>query len=229
MLLTASAARADLPEETFYQTREEISDEALRDVIGIVFLKSIEAPESQLTGDLSLYAPEGDGFRSDGTIPVTELRAVSGWDWDLQSVRKFPVVEQRGDYLHVVIDVQKNERAWLRQLEELEKGYLVEFLSFDSQQWSGDGIELYFLAPQAQTRLYGAPRLEARSHPLSPARPPRRQGALVHDVRIMGMHGNFVQLGEWTDIEDPLAPVGWVPLTDENGLLIIWPVYAPGC
>jgi hypothetical protein len=229
MLLTASAARADLPHETFYLTREEISDEALRGVIGIAFLKSLVGPEAQLTGDLSLHAPNGDGFTPDGTIPMTDLRAISGWDWDLQAVRKFPVVDQRGDYLHVVIDVQKNERAWVSQVGAPDQGYSVEFVPLDSKEWAWSGIELYFLAPQAQSRMYGAPRLEARSHPLSPSHPPRRQGAVVKDLRIIRTHGNFVQVGELIDLDQPLAPVGWVPLTDEHGLLLIWPVYAPMC
>jgi len=38
-----------------------------------------------------------------------------------------------------------------------------------------------------------------------------------------------VQVGELIDLGEELAPVGWVPLTDENGVLLIWPVYAPMC
>jgi hypothetical protein len=229
VLLAASSARADMPNETFYLTREEISDDSLRGVIGIFFLKSQVGPEERLTGHLPLQALEAEGFRPDGTIAVEELRPVSGWDWDLQSVRKFPVVEQRDGHLLVVIDVQKNERAWVSPAQASEHGFLVEYLPLDAPEWAWSGIELYFLAPQAETRLYGAPRLEARSHLLSPLRPPRRQGAVVNDLRIMGANGNFLRVGELLSLDEPLAPVGWVPLTDETGKLLVWPVVAPMC
>jgi hypothetical protein len=38
-----------------------------------------------------------------------------------------------------------------------------------------------------------------------------------------------VQVGELIDLDQELAPVGWVPLYDEEGVLLIWPVYAPMC
>ena len=239
LLITASPARADLPHESQYLTRVEIPDESLRGVIGIAFIAVFTGPEQLVhgqpvsvrgfEGQLPVFVPSGDGFVPDGTLSLHALRPISGWDYSSESMRKFPTVEQRGEYIHVVIDAPTNERAWLRVSQGDGKEPRVAFTSFASPEWSWSGIELYDLTPRAETRLYGAPRLEARSHPLSPSRPPRRQGTVVSDLRIIKMHGNFVQVGELLDLEQEPAPVGWVPMTDEYGVLLIWPVYAPMC
>jgi hypothetical protein len=227
-LLAALPARADLPTETIYLSRAEISDEALRNVIGIAFISAMTGPEQEPTGELPSFRPEGEVFEPNGTLLLKDLRALSGWDYDLQSLRKFPVVERRGHYLHVVVDVRTNARAWISEVQGSNEGPDVEFLSFDSKQWKWSGVELYHLAPQGQSRLYLAPRLDARSHPLSPDYPPRRDGEFV-DPRIIQMRGNFLQLGAMIDLDQPLEPLGWLPISDENGLLLIWPVYAPLC
>jgi len=240
LLLTASSARADLPHEAMYLTRAEIPDESLRGVIGIAFVSVYTGPESLLAGQeapqargfegqLPLFVPSGDGFSPDGTLFLETMRPISGWDYDYTALRKFPAVEQRGEYVRVVIDAQTNERAWLHLSPSNGKEPGVEFMAFSSPDWSWSGIELYDLTPRAETRLYNAPRTEARWHPLSPSRPPRRQGEVVHDLRIIKTHGNFVQVGEMTELYQDLAPVGWVPLSDEEGVLLIWPVYAPMC
>jgi hypothetical protein len=228
VLLTALPARADLPHETIYLSRAEISDEALRHVIGIVFISSMTGPDEQPSGEVPSFRPEGDAFEPDGPLVLKDLRALSGWEYDVQSLRKFPVVERRGHYLLVVIDVHTNERAWISEVQEADEGPDVEFLAFDAKQWEWSGIEFYHLAPQGQSRLYTAPRLEARSHPLSPDYPLRRNGESV-DARIIKMRGNFLQLGAMIDLDRPLEPLGWLPITDENGLLLIWPVFAPMC
>ncbi|MDY7230846.1 hypothetical protein [Hyalangium rubrum] len=229
VLLTASSARADAPNETFYQSREEISDESLRNIIGIAFISSMTGPDQQPTGDVPLFVAKGEGFEPDGESALKELGPVSGWDYDLQSLRKFPVLEKRGDYLHVVIDVRTNERAWVHLGEEFGEDPRVEFRSFDSKEWAWMGVELFFLSPEGKTRLFGAPRPESRAHPLSPLQPARRNGEVVYEPRILSTHGNFLQLGELISLDDPLAPIGWVPISDENGLLLIWPVFAPMC
>jgi hypothetical protein len=229
VLLAASPARADLPSETIYLSRAEISDESLRGVIGIAFISSMTGPDQQLSGEIPHFQPDGEDFEQEGTLPLKDLRAISGWDYDLQSLRKFPVVERRGHYLHVVVDVRTNERAWISDIQEAETGPEVEYLGFDSKQWEYQGIELYHFAPKAQTRLYTAPRADARFHPLSPDYPPRRKGEYAQDVRIIKTKGNFIQIGDTLSLDQPLEPLGWLPISDENGLLLIWPMYAPMC
>ena len=228
ILLTALPASADLPSEAIYWSRAEISDEALRNVIGIASISAMTGPKEEPRGEVPSFRPAGEAFEPDSKLLLRELGPLSGWDYDLQSLRKFPVVERRGHYLHVVVDVRTNERAWIREGQEASEGPSVEFLSFDSKKWRWSGVELYRLAPRGQSRLYLAPRLDARSHPLSQDYPPRRNGELV-DARILQMRGNFLQIGAMIDLDQPLAPLGWLPISDENGLLIIWPVYAPMC
>ncbi|HLM43897.1 MAG TPA: hypothetical protein VK458_08515 [Myxococcaceae bacterium] len=240
LLLTATSARADLPSESLYLSRSEIPDESLRGVIGIAFISVYTGPDPMLEvqdptpvrgfdGELSVFVPSGDGFTPDGKISLTTMRPISGWDYAYTALRKFPVIEQRGNYVHVVIDAQTNERAWLQMHREHGTGPEVNFTAFTSGEWSWSGIEVYDLTPGGETRLYGAPRSEARWHPLSRSRPARREGEVVDDLRIMKVHGNFVQVGELINLDEELDPVGWVPLTDENGVLLIWPVYAPMC
>jgi hypothetical protein len=242
LLLTASPARADLPHESMYLTRSEIPDESLRGVIGIASVSVFTGPEQVLDGqqflpirgfegELPVFVPGEDGFTPGGTRPLSAMRPISGWDYGLTALRKFPAVEQRGAYVHVVIDARTNERAWLRLNKDNGNGKKPEvgFTSFASREWAWSGIDVHVLAPRSETRLYGAPRPEARWHLLSPSQPARREGAVVGDLRIIKTHGNFMQVGELIDLDQELAPVGWVPISDENGVLLIWPVYAPMC
>lgn len=229
VLLAAAPARADLPSETIYLSRAEISDESLRGVIGVAFITSMTGSDQQPSGDLPYFQPDGESFTQEGLMAMSGLRAISGWDYDLQSLRKFPVVERRGHYLHVVIDARTNERAWISEVQEAETGPEVEYLAFDSRKWEYHGVELYHFAPKAQTRLYTAPRADARFHPLSPDFPPRRKGEFAQDVRIIKTQGNFIQIGDTLDLEQPLEPLGWIPISNEDGLLLIWPMFAPMC
>ncbi len=229
VLLAALPARADLPHETFYLTREEISDEALRGVIGIASIHVMVEPGKRPAGKLPLFTLSRGDFEPDGALALAELRAISGWDWAFESLRKVPVLERQGEHLRVVIDARTNEQAWIRQAEVSPQGPGVEFLSFDDPDWEWSGVELFFLAPEGRTRLYGAARPSARSYPLSVDFPARKHGQPVYDLRILRVHGDFIQLGELINLEEPLDPVGWVPLVDETGLLLVWPVYAPMC
>ncbi|MCY1083609.1 hypothetical protein [Archangium lansingense] len=240
LLLTASPARADLPHESMYLTRSEIPDESLRGVIGIGFVSVFTGLEQVLDGqeplpirgfdgEIPVFVPGEDGFTPDGTRSLSAARPISGWDYDFTALRKFPAVEQRGDYVHVVINARTNERAWLRLNKDNGKKPQVGFTTFASREWAWSGIDVHHLAPKSETRLYGAPRPEARWHSLSPSRPARREGAVVGDLRIIKTHGNFMQVGELINLDEELAPVGWVPINDENGVLLIWPVYAPMC
>ncbi|HYI02517.1 hypothetical protein [Hyalangium sp.] len=228
VLLPSSPARADLPSETIYLSRAEISDEALRGVIGIAFIRSMTGSDQLPSGEIPCFLPDGDAFEPDGTLVLKDLRAISGWDYDLQSLRKFPVVARRGHHLQVVIDARTNERAWISEIQEDDEGPEVDFLPFDAKQFEWSGIELYHLAPKGQSRLYVAPRPDARFHSLSPDYPPRWNGEFV-EVRIVKARGNFMLLGALVNLDTPLEPLGWVPITDENGLLLVWPMYAAMC
>ncbi|WP_224240851.1 hypothetical protein [Hyalangium gracile] len=227
LLLTALPARADLPIETIYLSRAEISDESLRGVIGIAVIQSMRGEDQQPGGELPRFLPDGESFKQDGAVVLKELVAISGSDYDV-SVRKLPVVERRGHYVHVVINARTNERAWLSEIQEDGEGPELHFLSFDSKEWEWSGVELYHFAPKGESRLYLAPKSDARSYRLSPDYPPRINGEYA-DQRIIKARGNFLQLGAWVSMDEPLAPLGWVPISDENGLLLIWPVYAPMC
>jgi hypothetical protein len=227
LLLTASSARADMATEVLYVTRAEISEEALRGVIGIAFIHTDLGADGRPSGEVPRYRPSGDGFEPAGTLAVKELGALSGWDYET-ALRKFPVVEQRWPYLHVVIDVRTNERAWLRAFGASHDALSVTYQALDSQELQWGGIAYLELAPDAQTRLYMAPREDARSHPLSLDQPARLNGEVV-ELRIIRTKGNFIQVGAMVDWDSPLVPLGWLRITDENGLLRIWPMMASMC
>ncbi|MCP3138648.1 hypothetical protein [Pyxidicoccus xibeiensis] len=229
VLLTASAARADLPSERLYLSRVDVAEDALRNVIGVAFVHTAFDEERRPSGTLPRYLPSGDAFELAGTLAVKDLQALSGWDYDT-ALRKFPVVEQRGSYIHVVIDVRKNTRAWLRELprDSTREGPSLQFLPFDSKGWQWTGVEYLDLAPGGQARLYLAAREDARSHPLSVAQPPRLEGEAV-ELRIIRTKGNFMQVGAMVDLDQPLVPMGWLRMTDEEGLLLVWPIFASMC
>ena len=203
MLLAALPARADLPHEAIYLPRAAIPDEALRHVIGIAFITTMTGPDEKPSGELMSYRPEGDAFEPDGKLVIQELRAMSsGWEYDLQSLRKLPVVERRGHDLHVVIDAHTNERAWISEIQESESGPDIEFLAFTRSSGSGAGSTSTPVAPAGQTRLYLAPRPDARSYQLSPVT--LRAGTASAWTRASAqIRATLLQLGDMVDLDQP--------------------------
>ncbi|WP_415835161.1 hypothetical protein [Corallococcus soli] len=49
------------------------------------------------------------------------------------------------------------------------------------------------------------------------------------DARILQIRGNFLQPRNMVDLDQPLVPLGCVPLSDGNGLRFLWPVFALMC
>ena len=216
--LAPRAALADGAPEEFYQPRAEIKDDALRGVIGLVTVGM--GPEPR--GELPVYQPEHDGsWQLVGSLPLEQTRAISGFDDGIDSVRRYPVMEKRGDYVLAVTDARTGERVWIREHEWRGPEDYVVFNALE-EAFVGSGVDVLALSRAERAALYRAPSARARSRETA-MEPP------LDALRVMRVQGDFAQVGLFKGLEEDLEPVGWIRIRDEHGLLVAWPVMTDDC
>lgn len=215
--LAPRAAFAGAEPEEFYQPRAEIRDEALRGVIGVVTIGM--GPEPR--GELPTYAPRRDGFELVGALTLDQMHAISGADEEVASVRRFPVLARRGEYLLTVVDVRSNTRVWIREHEWRGP---EDFVIFDDLERAlvGASVDVLALSRGGTPKLYRAPSPSARVTRRAPPPP-------MEALRVMRVEGDFAQVGLFRGLGEEFEPVGWVRIRDERGLLVAWPIPTDDC
>jgi len=217
LLPCVAKAQGEFAEE-FYQPRAEIRDAALKGVIGLVTVGMGPEPRSELP--VYEVGPEGH-FRLAGSLPLEQTRAISGLDDGIDSVRRFPVVARRGEYLLAVVDARSGERAWIREHEWRGPEDYVLFNTLE-EAFLGAGVDVLALSREARAPLYRAPSPKARSADTA-MEPP------LDALRVMRMQGDFAQVGISRGVEEDPEPVGWIRIRDDKGLLVVWPVMTDDC
>jgi hypothetical protein len=217
-VLAPGLARADGAPEEFYQPRTDIRDDALRNVIGVATVGM--GPEPR--GELPVYQPDAEGeFELVGSLKLDETRAVSGWDGEVDSVRRFPVLEKRGEFLLAVTDVCSNERVWIREHEWRGPEDFVIYNELETA-FVGSGVDVISISRAEEAALYRAPSPDAREGSTG-MEPP------LDALRVMRVQGDFAQVGLFRGLEEDPEPVGWVRIRDDHGLLMAWPVMTDDC
>jgi hypothetical protein len=216
--LAPATARADEFAEEFYQPRTDIRDDALRDVLGVATVGMGPEPRSELP----VYQPGADGeFELVGSLPLDDTRAISGWDGEVESVRRYPVVEKRGAFLLAVTDVRTGERVWIREHEWRGP---EDFVIYDELETAfvGAGVDIISLSRAEEAALYRSPSPEAREGTTA-MQPP------LDALRVMRVQGDFAQVGLFRGLEEDPEPVGWIRIRDDHGVLMAWPVMTDDC
>lgn len=222
LLLGALPARAeevaDVP-----VPRQEIPDAALRGVIGVATIQV--QPEHPA---LRRFEPTRSGdFRPAGVISLEKTSPISGWVVGEESLSRYPVVEQRGSFLRVIIDYTTQEKVWIELPTENPPTMDTSFQSFDDPStFEGTGIDIRSMLREGERPVLlsepsaSAPRAHVSKESLSdPAW-----------LRLLQRKGDFVQIGLLLDLEtSETRPLGWIRLTDKQGTLRIWPTLPECC
>ncbi|HQN10233.1 MAG TPA: hypothetical protein PLL76_23410 [Thermoanaerobaculia bacterium] len=236
-LFVTVPAFADGPAEHYHVTPSEIPTAVLRDTVGALTLFTCPhgTDVSQCNpGDqgLTLLAapnrrsarPVAQRLRS--TVPISSngydhevfTRAVLEW--------RFPVVAVRASFVCIVYDVPRDLRAWLYLPHAIagERGF---FTSFDrllaSRTKQRFFLDPLFLRGGAPAQLYSS---ASREHPTSLI---SEQDEILIPVAY---RNGFVLVRSATARDsDSASPsvLGWLPVRDERGRLLLWLVNSVTC
>jgi len=237
LLLLAAPAFADGPSEHFHVAPSGIPTAVLLDTIGVLTLfpcaESTDISQCTL-GDRSLLAFDTPDPRSSNPVPhlLRDTVPVSsnGYDGDDPTHAvlewRFPVVAVRSSFVRIVYDVPNDRRAWV-SLPRTISGGRGFFTSFDRVVESRSR-ERFFLVPfllrdDAPVRLYSSP---SRDHPAG-----QISGREEILVPVAFRNGFVLVRSAWARDSDAASPsvLGWLPVRDEQGRLLLWLVNSVTC
>jgi len=230
-------AFADGPAEHFHVTPSEIPNSVLRDTVGVLTLftcpHGVDVSQCNL-GDQGLTLLDAPTHRSArpvaqplrSTVPISS----NGYDHKVFTLAvlewRFPVVAVRASFVSIVYDVPRDLRAWL-YLPHAISGNRGFFTSFDrllaSRTKQRFFLEPLFLRGGAPAQLYSS---ASRDHPTSLL-------SEEDDILIPVAYRNgFVLVRSATARDsDSASPsvLGWLPVRDEEGRLLLWLVNSVTC
>ncbi len=237
LLLLAVPALADGPSEFFHVAHSAIPTPVLLETVGVLTLfpcvESTEISRCAL-GDQSLILLDAPGRRSSPPVPRllrdTVPLSSNGYDRDALTRAvlewRFPVVAVRSSFVRIVYDVPNDRRAWV-SLPRAISGGRGFFTSFDRLVESR-AEERFFLVPfllpeGVPARLYSSP---SRAHPAGQISD--RDEILVP---VAFRNGFVLVRSAWARGSDSPAPsvLGWLPIRDEQGRLLLWLVNSVTC
>jgi hypothetical protein len=222
LLIGALPARADNVADVPVP-RQEIPDAVLRGVIGVATIQ-VEPDHPALRR----FEPTGSGdFQPAGVLALETTAPISGWMYGEESLSRYPVVEQRGRFLRVIIDYTNQQKAWIEWPTENPPRMDISFQSFeDPSTFEATGIDIRSLLREDEQPVFlSEPRVSAPR-----ARVPKSSLSDFGWLRLLRREGDFVEIGL---LEDPgteeTRPLGWIRLTDKQGTLRIWPTIPECC
>jgi hypothetical protein len=240
VLLLPGPGCADAPQESYFVERAQIADAVLRDTRGVltVGLVDAQADAGAYAGTPSaipLYREAQDGFVRDGSLPAQEIAIPSGGEYDGMRWYRFPVTARRGVYLQLLCNLPQQRRCWVKPAE-LARPWSPHGRDAPQPLWFDEGgeataVDLFFLSRDNQIRLYPRPDRAAAWQVITPAsKALSSYGA--YDPRALQLSeykNGFGHLVEVGGCDAPPRSIGWVPLRDEKGLLLVWPIMGAGC
>jgi len=228
-----AAARAPKAVDENYQVPpSEISDDLLRNMIGIAAISvGVAAGNQEQTP--AIYDNDGDRFTPSANIPLRDTRPISvyhvGTDPIVNRsravVRRYPVLKREGMYVKVALDPGGRHTAWLRRTPEGAFPNSVDYVDFnDAGSFRCYQLDLYYLTGGGPRKLFEKPDPAAPATVLSPR--PGSPGFLGGDVVPLQRKGNFLEIAALRGLDDPRTGIGWVELKDAKGRLTVW--FSPG-
>lgn len=238
--------------ETYACPREELPQGLLRQVVGKVtvtwYRLEMEHPAPHPDhADFATWEPvpvpiyrEGaSGFELQEEVPATRLGPFGFTRWNEGASLTFFATARKGEFVETVLFTRTGERAWLR-LREPKGSSTGPFVSYicltgqcgEAEEGSGhpDGS---VLNPHPVLRLHVAPDPRSPWIPFQRDDPFLGEEALEkRDVDTWGLYmgeqiGGFVRIfvwGEETTGGWRGTTVGWLPIRDRDGALLLWPV-----
>ena len=255
--LLSTGTWADVPSEEFLVTRADLHPELLSRTVAVfsVGMPADEAvwrqwvekgdPEQPRNAELELrHIPArhltADGFSGIMPIPFEKTHPLSQSRFIFRWARRYPVIDQRGSFIELVIDPRSMKTVWVDHdawADDLKTAptYMVDFhlLSLKKDQaWTGDDqshITLLDLEAQG-LRLYRRPSRDSESVPVDTSTlvswldEPESLGNLDGAYVLSEIRGDLARLTlvDACSVEED-RHLGWVPIFDESGNLAIWP------
>ncbi len=237
LLLVSAPTFADGPAEHFHVTPSEIPPSVLRDTVGVLTLftcpHGTDVSQCSL-GDQSLTLLDAPSKRSARFVPQLLRSTVpissNGYDREAftQAVLewRFPVVAVHSSFVCIVYDVPRNLRAWLSLPHAIsgDRGFFTSFerllASRADQRFFLDPL---FLRGGAPAQLYSS---ASREHPTKLIS--ERDELLIP---VAYRNGFVLVRSAWATDSDSASPsvLGWLPVRDEEGRLLLWLVNSVTC
>jgi hypothetical protein len=220
---------------------EDIHKAVLKDAIGILTvwctdegmeiyggsekerMQLAEAQRRQLFLDTYVQCP--GAFRKVAPLAVHDTVPLSKLEHE-GVIRRFPATRKAGQFVEMIYDVRRNLRAWVQLTPSWPPGCEVSYDSLsDDGPISPMPVDLYCLATEhpvgLSVRLYRSPDKNAKWSRL-------QYGSDYTDVLVEIRNGFGLLV--WEDCEGKrIKTLGWVPLRDKRGRLIVWICDICGC
>ncbi len=229
-----------------------IPDRVLKDAIGEASVSSasddVNVPpasppregvvnKDRTRGYLRRYDEGPGGFKPAGFLPAGALHPLTENRCD-GVLRHFPVTRQRDGFLEIVYDVRKDLRAWVRMTrpDTMFSGSTpsVNFTPFNGDQpithdWrEAVLVDLNCLRRDPFVRLYKAPDVRAPWRLLDRNFRLPLSGEEGVEL-IVGQRNGFGLLALDSCDGKERVLMGWVPLRDAEGRLLVWVSDDSGC
>lgn len=208
--------------EHYHVKYSQISKAVHRDTIGTLSIYNW----TQKTGkNIISYQKKPNGFilskyfdiKKD-TIPFSTW-GLTGWRTN-DSIYRFPITAKENDYLQIVIDVQKEIRAWVN-LQSLEISFMVDVILFEAikgKKW--DTIINPILSGPWKVKVCEEPNESSKSFDLLLG------GWDPLFFKAMESSGGYVKVDRWVYSQEAgkssIKPLGWIRVKDKEGKLLIW-------
>jgi hypothetical protein len=239
----AIALGVDTPSETFFVDVRKIHPQALRGVKGIIsihFVETFHAIMKDHPAEIVTYTFAKEGSRGPSlALTLSNIRPLSGMDWEDQTIRRFPVMEIRDEYYRIVYDVEKNLQAWIlchpSGFVRITTGHWVrgEFTWLKFTEKMNLSANIFFLLDGKPRKFYEQPRTDSPAVDVSNEDefnklPNREEREVVSNIYITQIKNGFAKVYTQGDCGAEPKFAGWIKIV-ENGQLTIWRVVLTSC
>jgi hypothetical protein len=243
---------ADAPYKQFFFTIGEIPADSLRNIIGILSIDFSDPDyyhSERSSSPATIQMFDKPGGKQLQLLTVENAHTISGMDWNGGITRRFSVIATTGEYVQVIFDVRRNERAWLRMKQiPLEKrseknSHLdtvfstdqkckAELILFDRIGSEPMPADIFSLVKKKPRKFYATPSkdsqwftdIDQRSEVL--ARKAAAQGYLNNGGYYISDEKNgytrVIARYYNDDVEFVSFDLGWISLYDNAGHLTVW-------
>jgi hypothetical protein len=229
-------AAADPTLERYLVQAREIADYLLRTTIGIATVSvGVNADNDEETP--VIYTQDGNNrFNPSGKLLLRGTRPISAYVVGTDPivvrsravVRRFPVVERKGDYLRMALDPSGQRTEWLRRTPEGDFPTSVDLVDFgDGGSYRCHQLDAFYLTGAHQRKLFEKPEKDANFQVLTDL--PGKPGYLDGDLVPLQRKGNYFEVAVLKGLNDQRASIGWVELKDDKGRLTLWFSPGPDC
>lgn len=238
IMAISSQSYSDAPVEAYFLERTQIPDNALKETKAVLTVSIIDPktyaeyyrqPKMRPAPYIAVYKKEGNSFKKISILEKAQIRTPTGGEYGPSVWYRFPVINSKEEYLEIMYDISQYKTCWVN-FHELKSSLSGEKPALDwfTTQSSSEpvSIDIFFLTGKKGIRVYTSPPSGSPSQILTPQSEILRMSG-IYDNRaflIIERKNGFGHLAVNEDSDRPARNIGWIPLRDENGRLLVWPI-----